>query len=66
VKTGTLDYLLCGLSLTVLLGLATGAAWLASTFRPLSGSPYRVLLAVAVFLLSYGLFTAALRSPDHR
>jgi hypothetical protein len=60
VKTGRLDYILCGLSITVLLGLATGTAWLASSFGPLHGSPYRVVLGVGVFLLGYGLFTAAL------
>jgi acetyltransferase-like isoleucine patch superfamily enzyme len=55
MKTSGIDYLLSTLCITLLLVAAYLTAWALSI-----ASPYHVVLDVAVFLLAYGLYTAAL------
>jgi acetyltransferase-like isoleucine patch superfamily enzyme len=66
VKTGPLDYVLCSLCITLVLVLSTGTSWLVSPVSPLHSSPYRIVLDIAVFLLSYGLYTALLLAVVRR
>jgi hypothetical protein len=60
MKTGPLDYVLCGLCITLTLGVAVCTTWVLSVISPLHSSPYQVLVDVGVFLFAYGGGTALL------
>jgi acetyltransferase-like isoleucine patch superfamily enzyme len=66
VKTGPLDYMLCGLCITLLLAASAGTTWVLHLVSPLRSGPYQVLLDLAVFLLAYGSGTALLLAAIRR
>jgi hypothetical protein len=58
MKTGPLDYVLCGLSITLVVALSTGTTWAWFVVSPLRHGPYEALLDAGLFLLAYGGYTA--------